>query len=77
MNMSQIKVKTSSTGMNGLLFMQFLTRAVARKPAKAGKKRLVETPRGKIGVLEYGFANGNVKPLYIDMHGGGFVLCNV
>jgi acetyl esterase len=43
-------------------------------PAKAGKERLVNTSRGNIRVLEYGFDAGGMDPLFIDMHGGGFVL---
>ena len=44
------------------------------KPAKIGKVRLVETTRGNVSVLEYGFDSSETEPLFIDMHGGGFVL---
>ena len=49
---------------------------LARKfrPAKIGKERLIDTSHGKVSVLEYGFDSPNVEPLFIDMHGGGFVL---
>ena len=37
-------------------------------------ERYIETSYGKIRVLEYGFDSPEVKPLYIDLHGGGFAL---
>jgi hypothetical protein len=36
--------------------------------------RSVDTTRGRIRVLEYGFDSLEPAPLYIDLHGGGFVL---
>jgi len=39
-----------------------------------GKVRYVETSHGMIKVLEYGFDSNETAPLFIDMHGGGFVL---
>jgi len=34
----------------------------------------VETKHGSVMVIEYGFESLESKPLFIDMHGGGFVL---
>ena len=55
--------------------MQALMRsAVKLKPAKAGASRLIDTSHGKVRVLEYGFDSPETAPLFVDMHGGGFVL---
>lgn len=46
-----------------------------KKRAKIGKERFIDTPsHGKIRVLEYGFDDKTVRPLFVDMHGSGFVL---
>lgn len=37
-------------------------------------ERYVETSHGSIRVLEFGFEDNATKPLYVDIHGGGFVL---
>ncbi|MDR0334582.1 MAG: alpha/beta hydrolase [Methanomassiliicoccaceae archaeon] len=34
--------------------------------------RYVNTSYGKIRVLEYGFDSDDVRPLYVDIHGGGY-----
>ncbi|MDR2866602.1 MAG: alpha/beta hydrolase [Methanomassiliicoccaceae archaeon] len=34
--------------------------------------RYVDTSYGKIRVLEYGFDADDVRPLYVDIHGGGY-----
>ena len=44
------------------------------RPAKIGKERSIETTHGHVRVLEYGFDSEETEPLFIDMHGGGFVL---
>jgi len=36
--------------------------------------RFVDTSYGKIRVLEYGFDSDVVKPLYVDIHGGGYCI---
>jgi acetyl esterase len=36
--------------------------------------RSVKTQYGDVSVLEYGFGDKEPKPLFIDMHGGGFIL---
>ena len=54
---------------------QFLMKiARKRRPTKIGKERKVPTSHGKINVLEFGFESNWAEPLFIDMHGGGFVL---
>jgi len=40
----------------------------------AGKRRYISTSYGKIKVYEYGFDSMELTPLFIDLHGGGFVL---
>jgi acetyl esterase len=42
-------------------------------PSKKGAVRMVDTKYGKIRVLEYGFENKTVLPLFVDLHGGGFI----
>ena len=45
------------------------------KPSKiTGTERLVDTSHGKIRVLEYGFDSPEISPLFVDLHGGGFIL---
>ncbi|MFX0101941.1 MAG: alpha/beta hydrolase [Candidatus Hodarchaeota archaeon] len=39
-----------------------------------GNVRYVDTTHGKIKILEYGFDSEEISPLYIDLHGGGFIL---
>jgi len=35
-------------------------------------ERYIDTSQGKIRVLEYGFGSDDVKPLFVDIHGGGW-----
>jgi len=44
------------------------------KRAKVGTSRQVRTSYGPIEVLEYGIASPEVEPLFVDLHGGGFVV---
>lgn len=37
-------------------------------------ERFVDTNHGSIRVLEFGFDPSHAAPLYVDLHGGGFVL---
>lgn len=41
---------------------------------KKGIERYIETSHGNVRVLEYGFDSPDISPLYVDMHGGGFIL---
>lgn len=57
------------------LRMQLLMKiAIKLRSAKIGKERFIDTTHGKVRVLEYGFDSPEVEPLFIDMHGGGFVI---
>jgi len=50
-------------------------RVAAQRPkAKIGKEKFIDTAHGKVRVLEYGFGTDKISPLFIDMHGGGFIL---
>lgn len=42
--------------------------------ARQGRQRMVETRRGPVRVLEYGFEEPGLRPLYVDLHGGGFIM---
>jgi acetyl esterase len=43
-----------------------------RRESTAANIRHVDTSYGRIRVLEYGFDSQDVKPLYVDTHGGGY-----
>lgn len=43
------------------------------RTATVGTERLVDTRHGKVRVLEYGFDTKEPQPLFVDLHGGGFV----
>ena len=44
-----------------------------KKKTTAGV-RFIDTTYGKVRVLEYGFDSPEEKPLYVDIHGGGWAL---
>jgi len=44
------------------------------KKGTAASERYVGTSRGNIRVLEYGFDTRDKRPLYVDIHGGGWAL---
>ena len=46
------------------------------QPKTTGIERSVDTSHGKIRVLEYGFDDAEIRPLFVDLHGGGFILLN-
>jgi len=54
--------------------MRFFNKIQSVVSKRIGKVRLVETSHGQVKVLEYGFDSAETAPLYIDMHGGGFIL---
>jgi acetyl esterase len=61
--------------INKALRLQFLMKFAGKlRPARIGKERFIETKHGKVKVLEYGFDSIKTEPLFVDMHGGGFVL---
>lgn len=47
-----------------------------RLVAKAGRERKIAIAQRTVRVLEYGFDDPGILPLYIDLHGGGFILMN-
>jgi acetyl esterase len=52
----------------------FMLRLKTLKRTNKHNLRRVDTAHGKVRVLEYGFEDKTPQPLYIDMHGGGFIL---
>lgn len=54
--------------------MKILTKLQTVTSKRVGKERFVDISHGKIRVLEYGFDTQDTSPLYVDMHGGGFIL---
>ena len=60
---------------NEALRLQFLTGLMnIRIFGKMGRKKIIKTSYGDVKVLEYGFDSQKTEPLFIDLHGGGFVL---
>ena len=53
--------------------MQRMYKLFYRKKTSAAVRH-VDTSYGKIRVLEYGFDSEEVRPLYVDIHGGGYCL---
>ena len=47
-----------------------------KKPKSEGKNVTIKTSAGDVHSLWYGFENPEVKPLFIGLHGGGFVMGN-
>ena len=52
---------------------QALIKIVVKEHTVANES-YIDTSRGKIRVLEYGFDSAETKPLFVDLHGGGFAL---
>jgi len=50
---------------------QWLSNALMKKRTVASE-RSVDTSYGTVRVLEYGFDDKDVKPLFVDIHGGGY-----
>lgn len=55
-----------------LMKMFLKVQAIKSKPI--GKEHYINTSYGNVKVLEYGFDRDEVTPLFVDLHGGGFVL---
>lgn len=53
----------------------FGRRALGLSGRKAGKEIFLETQRGPIRVLAYNLELPERLPLFINLHGGGFVMC--
>jgi acetyl esterase len=54
--------------------MSLYTKKAARKANKHSRERFVATSYGEVRVREYGFEIDDITPLFINMHGGGFVV---
>lgn len=54
--------------------MKLYTRSASRKANKHSKERFVGTSYGDVRVREYGFESNEITPLFVDLHGGGFIL---
>ncbi len=56
--------------------MDFMYRhgLAGQKRAVSGVEDFILTRHGNVRVLKYGFEHEQVMPLYVDMHGGGFIL---
>ena len=52
----------------------FMKLFVATRRKSKGNKRFHKTSHGEVKVYEYGFDSTEITPLFIDLHGGGFVL---
>jgi acetyl esterase len=55
-------------------FINFTNALRGMRSSKIAAVRMVDTSHGPVRVLEYGFDDPTPKPLFIDMHGGGFIL---
>jgi acetyl esterase len=55
-------------------FINFMDVLRGVRASKIAGVRMVDTSHGPVRVLEYGFNDTTPKPLFIDMHGGGFIL---
>lgn len=53
--------------------MGLYTKVASRKANKHSKERFVKTSYGDVRVREYGFESDEIAPLFVDLHGGGFV----
>lgn len=56
--------------------MNFLYRLSGYGKVGGGKEAVLSTAAGNVRVLCYGFDDPAVKPVFFDMHGGGFILMN-
>jgi len=53
--------------------MQWLSNRFMKKQTTASIRH-IDTSYGKVRVLEYGFDSEETKPLFVDIHGGGYAL---
>ncbi|MCB0013583.1 MAG: alpha/beta hydrolase [Anaerolineales bacterium] len=60
-----------------LQMLHFRLRSLSRLFRKGPAREVhIETSAGRVRTLWYGFDNPSVAPLFIDLHGGGFILGN-
>lgn len=62
--------------MNRMGVFLFTIQKLFTSPKKHALRRevFIDTPFGRVRTLWYGFENPDKAPLFIDLHGGGFVL---
>ena len=75
------KVWTDRQLKNKIKWIRFVmsvlnTISFKKKSKLAGKERFITTEEGNVRVLTYNMDNQKRLPLYVNMHGGGFVLGN-
>lgn len=56
--------------------INFLYKLSGYGDASGGKEVIIHTEVGPVRTLCYGFDDTTVKPVFFDMHGGGFILMN-
>jgi len=71
-HMTDKKMLRKARMMNRVTSLLFRLKPLKRTSDRSF--RTVETSQGKVKVIEYGFQDKSPAPLYVDMHGGGFVL---
>lgn len=54
--------------------MNFLYSLSKKGKSNAAKEFMLETEAGIVKTLWFGFEDESVKPVFFDMHGGGFIL---
>lgn len=56
--------------------LNFLYKLSGFAKACGGREVMLRTEAGQVRTLWYGFDDPTVKPVFFDMHGGGFILMN-
>lgn len=54
--------------------MNALIRLSGQRQSKLAKEIILDTEAGKVRTLWYGFDDPAVKPVFFDLHGGGFIM---
>jgi len=57
-------------------FTNYLMKIFGPKSTHAGKEVILETKVGSVRTLWYGFEDKTIKPIFFDLHGGGFIMMN-
>jgi acetyl esterase len=69
------QLKRKVKGVRVLMSILHFASLLKRKK-RTGVERIIETDEGRVRVLTYNMDNPQRLPLYVNMHGGGFVLGN-
>jgi len=70
-NAKQVERKVKAFRFLSSMFGQI---SMSLSGGRRGKELYLDTQQGRVRVLTYGFDNKETRPLYINLHGGGFVL---